>query len=273
MTNFVFQYEFLAITIENDVAHITLNNPRKTNAINEIMWGELKDCFDKLSTHNEVKVCILKSNSKHFSSGIDLNYIATIMKKTKTLPEKERSHALYQQIKKMQETMNAIESCRKPVIAAIHGLCVGGAVDLIAACDIRLATYTALFSIMETKLGIVADMGTLQRLPYIISDSHLKELSLTSDFFNGYKAKKIGLVNYNYLTKKMLHKAADKLAKKMAKLPSIAVEGTKETINQMKKQQIKNGLNQIATLNSTLLLSEETQSAIHEITQRIHAKN
>lgn len=272
MPNATTNYDFLSLEIKNSIASITLNNPKKTNAINELMWREIKEVFEKIHSMDKIKVCILKSNAKHFSSGIDINFLISIMEKLEKLPKEKRSEALYDQIKNMQESMNAIEKCAKPVIAAIHGLCVGGAVDLIAACDIRLATYTSLFSIMETKLGIVADMGTLQRLPYIISDSHLKEFSLTSNFFSGYKAKKIGMINHNYFCKKSLHKAAYKLATHIASLPSVAVQGSKQTINAMKAQQIETGLSQIAKLNSHLLLSDETRTALDKVKNRISNK-
>ena len=262
-------HQYLRVSIEDSIAVVLLNNPKKTNAINETMWGEIKTAFDELANIDEVKVCIIKSDAKHFSSGIDVNFLTTIMNRISSLPEDEREEALYEQIKIMQESMNAIESCPKPVIAAIHGICVGGAVDLVAACDIRLATYSSMFSIMETKLGIVADMGTLQRLPRIISDTHLKELALSSDFFTGFKAKKIGMVNRNYLTKKALHSGAYKWAKKLATLPSIAVQGTKQTINYGRDHAVLDGLEQVARLNSHLLMSEQTTKALSEIKRKL----
>ena len=266
-------YEYIKAEITDSIAIVTLNNPKKTNAINEAMWGEIKLVFDEVSENNDVKACIVKSDAKHFSSGIDVGFLGSIMERLENLPADQRGSELYKQIKKMQESMNAIQDCRVPVIAAVHGICVGGAVDLIGACDIRLSTYSAVYSIMETKLGIVADMGTLQRLTRIVSDTHLKEYALTSDFFSGFKAKKINLVNKNYLTKAQLHKAALKLAHKLADLPSNAVCGTKETINFARDNSITDGLDQIAKLNSNLLLSEETRNALAKVMNKLKKKS
>lgn len=268
----MFECQYLKVNVKNHICTVTLNNPKKSNSINETMWYEIKKAFDTISAHPDIKVCLIKSDAKHFSSGIDINFLDSIMEKLKKLPEQERSEVLYQQIKIMQASMNAIADCSVPVIAAIHGICVGGAVDLISACDIRLSTYTSIFSILETKLGIVADMGTLQRLPRIISDSNLKELALTSDFFSGFKAKKIGLVSGNSISKKRLHLKAYKLANKIAKLPSHAVKGTKTTINFAKDNSTSASLEQIAKLNSELLLSEQTVKALEDIKKKLAKK-
>lgn len=265
--------EYIKIDVKDSIATVTLNNPKKTNAINEEMWREIGVAFNSLNELKHVNVAVLKSDAKHFSSGIDINFILGIMERLEKLPEDERPDALYKQIIHMQDSISAIQKCRVPVIAAIHGICVGGAVDLIAACDIRLSTYTSIFSILETKLGIVADMGTLQRLPRVMSDSNLKYLALTSDFFNGLKAKKMNLVSSNHLNKKSVHKAAYKLAEKIAKLPTNAVQGTKTTINFARDNSVENGLEQVAKMNSTLLLSEQTVAALDKVKAKLAKKN
>lgn len=263
------KFDYIELKIEESVAVVTLSNTKKTNALNEKMWQEIGDVFDLLSEQKDAHVAIIQSSARHFSSGIDINFILDIIKRLKAGPEDQIPEALYQQLKTMQKSISCVQKCRIPVIAAVHGVCVGAALDLIAACDIRVSTYSAMFSILETKLGIVADMGTLQRLPKIISDSHLKQLALSSEFFSGLKAKKINLVNANYLTKKSLQRAAKKLAKKIAVLPPHAVQGTKETINFARDNSIEQGLEQVAKLNSTLLLSEQTLFALDKVKSRL----
>jgi enoyl-CoA hydratase len=266
-------YQYLQITKTNNIATVELNRPKKMNAMNEDMWFEIGEAFKELDKDNDVKVCLLKGKGKHFSSGIDLSFVESIMEKTKeqTGDEAQRQH-LKAQILKMQDSFNALEDCQKPIIALIHGACIGGAIDLIAACDIRLSTYHSAFSIMETKLGIVADMGTLQRLPYILNDGDLKELALTSKLFSGYKAKKLGLVGHNYLTVASLEKAGLKLAQSIATLPDIAVQGTKKTLNSNRRSQVHQGLEYIANLNADLLRNEVTVKSIAKIKAALKKK-
>lgn len=261
-------FKYLKVTLKDEICTVILNNPGKSNALNETLWFEIAEVFEQIN-RSSAKVAVILSESKNFSSGIDINFLNTILKKLESLDQNSRREALYRQIKKMQHSFNEIEKCRVPVIAAVHGICVGGALDLISACDIRLSTYQCIFSILETKLGIVADMGTLQRLPKIISDTHHKELALTSDFFSGRKAKKIGLVSRNYISKKLLHKGAFKLAKKIASHPAYAVEGTKKSINFARDHTTGASLEQIAKLNSTLLLTPESIENLEKLKKKM----
>jgi enoyl-CoA hydratase len=258
-------FKFLKIEIKDEIATVILNNPKKANSINEVMWGEIGTAFRELHVNEDVKVCIIKSTGKHFTSGIDINYLKSMMTATKAKAPEEQKEFLYQTILKMQSAFNAISDCNKPVIAAIHGLCIGAGIDLIAACDIRYSLYTSHFSIMETKLGIVADMGTLQRLPHIIGDGALKELALTSKVFSAFKARKIGLLNDCFLTKKKLYKKSYELAKEITSLPAHSVQGTKKTINFSRDHSVEEGLESIAQLNSVLLNSPAMENEMKAI--------
>jgi enoyl-CoA hydratase len=258
-------FKFIQVDIQRKIATIILNNTKKANSLNQVMWDEIRIVFLELQKNKDVRVCILKSNGKHFSSGIDINYLKAIMEKTKSQTPDHQTEFLYQTILKMQHAFSAITDCDKPVIAAIHGVCIGAGVDLITACDIRYSLYTSHFSIMETKLGIVADMGTLQRLPNIISDGALKELALTSKIFSAFKAKKIGLLNDCFLTRKRLYKKSYELAKQIASLPPHAVQGTKTTINYARDHTVAEGLEQIAQMNSVLLNSPTMNEELSKI--------
>lgn len=258
-------FKYIDLNIKDRIATVSLNNPGKLNSLNETMWEEIRSVFIDLHSNDVVNVCVIKGNGKHFSSGIDINYLISVMEKTKVIKPEEQKEFLYKTILQMQEAFNAISDCQKPVIAAIHGLCIGAGVDLIAACDIRYALYAAHFNIMETKLGIVADMGTLQRLPRIIGDGDLKELALTSKIFTGIKGKRIGLLNKCFITKKQLYKESFKLAKLIASHPTEAVQGTKETINYSRDHNVADGLEYIARLNSVLLNSPQMESRLDKI--------
>jgi enoyl-CoA hydratase len=263
------QYEFIELEVKNNIATVILNNPKKANSINITMWGEIRSVFTSLTANSNVKACIIKSNGKHFTSGININYLQTIMEKTKEQDQADQANFLYKIIKEMQEAFNAIANCNKPVIAAIHGLCIGAGVDLIAACDIRYSMYNSYFSIMETKLGIVADMGTLQRLPHIIGDGALKEYGLTSKVFSGRRAKKINLVNDYFFSKSRMYKKAYSLAQELTYLPAHSVQGTKETINFSRDHTVDDGLEYIARLNSVLLNSPEMEIEMEKLINKL----
>jgi enoyl-CoA hydratase len=165
----------------------------------------------------------------------------------------------------MQSAFSAIVDCSIPTIAAIHGVCIGGAIDLISACDIRLASSRSYFSIMETQLGIPADMGTLQRLHFNLPDGRLRELAYTSAIFSGRKAKKWGIVNDTYFTRKGLMKAAFVLANRIASHPSYAVRATKTSLNLNSDFIVNNGLNAIAKVNSELLQTVAAKATMNDL--------
>lgn len=259
------KYQFLRIEVKKNIATLTLNNPQKANALNKVLWFELGKAFREIDQNEDVRVCILLGDGRHFTSGIDINYLADIMERCQKIPKEKQKAFLYQTIKDMQEAISAINQCRKPVIAAVHGVCIGGGVDLIAACDMRFSTKLTVFSIMETRLGIVADMGTIQRLRFNIPDGLLKELALTSKLFRGFQAEKWGLVNKAYLTKAKLLSEVYQLAQTICSLPSYAVQGTKQSINFSRDHTVSEGLEDVAQLNSELFLTEEAKKTFGQI--------
>jgi len=261
--------EYIKLEIKDNIGLVTLNNPKKANSLNVKMWGEIKDVFKEMDQNDDVRVCIIKANGKNFSSGIDINYLIDIIENKNKIEVNLQTDHMRTAILEMQESFNAIEDCKKPVIAAIHGICIGAGVDLIAACDIRYSLYQAFFSIKETELGIVADMGTIQRLPYIIGDGDLKELALTSKNFSGLKAKKVGLINKCFLSKQGLHKYSFKIAKLIAKHPVDAVQGTKTTINFNRSDNVRRGLVNVAELNSNLLNSPQVDASLKNIQEKL----
>lgn len=259
-------FNFLKLEFKNHIAFLTLNNAKKANALNEVMWKEIKEAMGIIDKNDDIHVCILNAAGKRFTSGIDINYLDSTMEETKKADNREEF--LYKRIKEMQSSFSAIENSRVPVISAIHGFCIGGGVDLVAACDMRYSTINCFFSIMETKLSIVADMGTLQRLTRVIPTGILKELTYTSRIFSGYKAQKYGLVNKTFFFKKNMDKYVLKLAKEIASLPSNAVQGSKTSINYSNDHSVDEGLDHIAKMNSTLLMKEQTLGTLKSLKEK-----
>ncbi|MBU2893839.1 enoyl-CoA hydratase/isomerase family protein [Colwellia sp. D2M02] len=254
-------FQFLTLTLVNRVLHLQLARPEKANAMNKVMWFEIGEVYRWIATQDNIHAVVLSGKGKQFSSGADINFLLQVMESTENFQGDKTEH-LRLAILNMQQSFSAIAECPVPTIAAIHGVCVGGAIDLISACDIRLASYRSYFSIMETQLGIPADMGTLQRLHSNLSNGQLRELAFTAAIFSGRKAKQWGLINNIYFTRKGLMKAAFKLANTIAELPSYAVQATKRSLNVNTNAIVAEGLDTIATINAELLPSPAATSQI-----------
>jgi enoyl-CoA hydratase len=168
--------ENFKIEQKDHIAWLTLNRPDRRNTMGLAFFREIGELFDGFDRNPDVRAVVIKAEGKSFSAGTDLNEAASLLGKG-AADERENTRV---GILALQEGLNKIEKCRKPSIVAIHSHCIGGGIDLIGACDIRLASKDALFSIRETRIGIIADLGTLQRLPYIIGHGWFRELALTS---------------------------------------------------------------------------------------------
>ncbi|MFN8986766.1 MAG: enoyl-CoA hydratase-related protein, partial [Burkholderiales bacterium] len=162
----------------------------------------------------------------------------------------------------LQDTLTSIERCRKPVLAAIHGACIGGAIDLVSCCDMRYASKDAVFSIKEVDIGMTADVGTLQRLPKIISPAVVRELAYTAKSIDAVEAERVGLVNRVYASTEVLQKAVLEIAASIAAKSPLAIRGTKEMLNYARDHSVADGLNYIASWNAGLLMSADLQEAM-----------
>jgi enoyl-CoA hydratase len=171
-------------------------------------------------------------------------------------------------ILRFQAAITAVAACPKPVIAAVHGYCIGGGVDLIAACDIRLASADAIFSVREAKVAIVADLGSLQRLPAIIGAGHLRELAFTGKDIDAERAQRIGLVNDVASDADEVLKAARELAREIAANSPIAVQGTKAVLAANEGRTVAEGLDYVATWNSAMLVSDDLVEAMTAFMER-----
>jgi enoyl-CoA hydratase len=253
--------------IENDpfkvdqkdhIAWLTLNRPEKHNTMGFSFFEELTKHFAQFDSNPNVRVVVIKAEGKSFTAGTDLQEAASLVI-GKAADEREW---IRMKIAELQMGFNAVEQCRKPVIAAIHSHCIGGGVDLISACDIRLAAVDAVFSIRETRMGMIADLGTLQRLPHIIGQGWFRELALTGRNFSADEALQMGLITRICETREKLYQEAQKLAVQIAALPPLAVQGVKDVINYSRDHGVNAGLQYVAQKNAAALSSEDLMEAI-----------
>ncbi|MBT8330778.1 MAG: crotonase/enoyl-CoA hydratase family protein [Deltaproteobacteria bacterium] len=246
------------VEIDGHIAWLILNRPKKRNTMGLAFFKEIEDLFEDFDSDPNVRVVIIKAEGKSFSAGTDLEEAATLLGQG-SADGRER---MRKDIAALQRAFTKIERCRKPVIAAVHRHCIGGGVDMICACDIRLATTDAVFSIRETRMGIIADVGTLQRLPHIIGQGWFRELALTGRDFTAREAHQIGLVTRICDDRPALYEAAKGLADQIAACPPLTVQGTKEVINYSRDRGIDAGLQYVAQKNAAALPSEDLMEAV-----------
>jgi enoyl-CoA hydratase/carnithine racemase len=249
---------FFRIEKEGGVTWLILNRPEKRNAMTWEFFTELAERFEAFDGDPEVRAVIVRAEGKMFTAGLDLVAAGSL------LGDGSASYRewLRKKIFELQEGMNAIERCRKPVIAAAHGHCIGGGVDLLSACDIRLASRDAVFSIRETRLGIVADIGTLQRLPTIIGHGWSRELALTGRNFTAEEALKMGFITHLSEDSVALLTEAKQIADEIAGLPPLAVQGVKDAMLQSRDNGVYPGLSYVAQKNAALIPNEDMMEAV-----------
>lgn len=252
---------FFIVERHEGVVELRMNRPEKANGMSPEFWSDLPRLVRALDDDPSARVIVLTGAGKNFSSGMDLASFADVQTLLTAEPGRA-AYALRKLVLKLQGSFNALEETRLPVIAAIHGACIGGAVDMVSACDIRLATNDAMFSIEEINIGMTADVGTLQRLPKIISPGIAAELALTGRRFSGEEALGWGLVNSLHADVAAAREAALVLAAQIAAKSPLAVAGTKKAITYARDHSVEDALNQIATWNGGMLRAEDLMKAL-----------
>jgi enoyl-CoA hydratase len=254
------EFSTLALSFSGQVALVSLNRPDKANAMNLEMWGELRRCFLWLDSCPEVRVVVLAGNGKHFCSGLDLAVFTDLV--DETLEPARKAEQLRTLIKQLQDDLTAIERCRKPVLAAVHSGCLGGGVDLLCCCDMRYASLDAYFSIKEIDIGMTADVGTLQRLPKLIGDGMVRELSYTGRNFSAEEALQSGFVNRLFDNHRALIDGVMQVAQEIASKSPLAIRGCKEMLLYSRDHSVADGLNYVATWNAGMLSVEDVMRSI-----------
>ncbi|HHZ10128.1 MAG TPA: crotonase/enoyl-CoA hydratase family protein [Rhizobiales bacterium] len=238
-----------------------MNRPDKANSMTPEFWSDLPRVMAALGRDRTVRCAVISGEGKHFSGGMDLAAFAGIARLFRN-ESGRAAFAMRELILSLQDAFTAIERAPFPVIAAIHGACIGGAIDLITACDIRVASADATFAVEEINIGMAADVGTLQRLPKLIAPSVAAELCFSGRRFDAAEAKAIGLVSAVHADRDRLMDAADALARSIAEKSPLAIAGIKRNLAYARDHGVADGLDYIATWNGGFLRPEDLMAAV-----------
>ena len=250
---------------EGNVALVTM----RAAAMNREFFVELPHLFRELDADPDVRAILLGGSGANFSVGLDLKDVGPMFGALTTGDSLASARTgLLAQVREWQASITAVADCRTPVISVIDGWCIGGGIDLIAATDIRLATVAAKFSVRETKVAIVADLGSLQRLVGIIGDGHLRELALTGGDIDSGRAERIGLVNTVYADAAELRGAALVMAHSIAANSPTVVRGVKDVLDAERAPRVEAGLRYVAAWNAAFLPSHDLNEAFASFAER-----
>jgi enoyl-CoA hydratase len=256
-------YESVSIETKDHVAQVTLIGPGKGNAMGPAFWSEMPGVFAALEADPDVRAIVLTGSGGNFSYGLDLpamgGTLAGVLAEGASARPRADFHA---EVLRMQQAISAVADCRTPTVASVHGWCIGGGVDLISAVDIRYASADAKFSVREVKLAMVADVGSLARLPLILPDGHLRELALTGKNIDAARAEKIGLVNDVFADADAALAAAHATAAEIAANPPLTVHGIKDVLDQQRISAVSASLRYVAAWNAAFLPSKDLSEGI-----------
>lgn len=243
-------YKSFTVTLAEHIAHVQLSRPEALNSMNADFWVELPQCMRDIEASGEARVIVISSTGKHFSAGMDLG----VFTNPKSVPmggdPGRMAENLRRVVMQLQATLSSLEEVRLPVLAAIHGGCIGGALDMVCAADCRYATADAYFTIKETELGMTADVGTLQRLPKLIPQGVVRELAFTGRNFSAQEALALGLVNQVFESQEAMLDGVMAIAAQIAKHSPLAVTGCKEMLNYSRDHSVADSLKYMATWQS-----------------------
>jgi enoyl-CoA hydratase len=259
-------FEHLQVERDGHVGTLWLNRPEKLNALSEDMWRDIPEAIAELDDDEAVRVIVLAGRGKAFTVGIDLGMLASLQPTGSSPAAGNRQ--LYFEIKRLQATISCLAETPKPVIAAVHGYCLGAGANLISACDIRLASSDATISIRETKMGLVADIGALQRLPAIVGNGVTAEMAMTGADFSSSWALERGLVNRVYDDPDALLAGAQDLAAEIAANSPLVTQGIKRILQANDGRTIDQALDYMAQWNSSFLISNDLLEAMNAFTEK-----
>lgn len=250
----------VTVEIESGVAHVALARPDKFNAMDRDMFAAIGDTFRTLGRDPAVRAILLSGQGRHFTAGLDLDYAS------RQFPPSQdpgrAAEARLRHIEWLQETFNAVEAARPPVVAAIQGGCIGAGVDLASACDLRVASADAYFQVAEVDVAITADLGTLQRLAHLVPQGILRELTYTGRRMGAEEAARYGLVNQIADDAGAAVAAGQALARTIAAKSPLAVAGAKRSLNHSRGRPVEEGLRGVAAWNAATLVSADLTEAI-----------
>lgn len=254
-------YETFKVELDKQVAIVSFNRPDKANSMNEQTWKEMQLVFEEMNATPEVRAIVLTGEGKHFTAGIDIEMLMGVTQYQAMKCDSRKREVFLRKLEVLQRNITAMEVCRKPVLAAIDNACIGGGIDVITACDIRYCTESAYFSVKEIDWGMVADVGTLQRLPKIINSGMAAELAYTGRKFGAQEALDMGLVTRVYKDKEALMSGVLEIAHEIAKKSPVSIRGTKEMLLYTRDHSVTEALNYQAVWNAAMIMSQDLMEA------------
>ena len=249
-----------SLTIENHIAHLVLSRPEALNTMGPRFWAELDTVLSDLHKSSTARVLVISSTGKHFSAGMALDTFAGAIQMDDQSPEGRA--AMFDNLSAMQATFTKLETLRIPVIAALQGGVIGGAVDMVTACCIRYGSKDAFFCIQEINIGMVADVGTLQRLPKLVPLAVVKELAYTGRRMGADKALGYGLLNAVFDTPEQTVAAALQCAQEIAAKPPVAIWGTKQAVHYARDHTVDESLKQMGWLQAAIWSNRHVGEAV-----------
>jgi enoyl-CoA hydratase/carnithine racemase len=252
--------ERVTVSRTGGVAHVELARADKFNAMDAAMFEAISETFRSLGTDSGVRAIVLSGQGRHFTAGLDLQYAASQFPPSDDpgrATEKRLRH-----IRWLQDCFTAVEEARPPVIAAVHGGCIGAGVDLVTACDLRIASADAFFQVAEVDVAITADLGTLQRLGHFIPEGLVRELAFTGRRMGAEEAARLALVNRVEADRGATIAAALEFARTIAAKSPLAVAGAKMSLNYSRGRTVEEGLRHVALWNAGALVSADLAAAI-----------
>lgn len=252
-----FDYSCFNVSIADHIAHIQLSRPEQMNSMNKAFWKELPRLIGTIDSQSLARVIVISSTGKHFSAGMDLSVFSDPNAVPMAGDPGRMGENLRRVVMQLQESLSSLEKARIPVLAAIHGGCVGGALDMVCAADCRYASQDAFFTIKETELGITADVGTLQRFPKLVSQGMVRELAYTGRKFSASEAEAMGLVNRVFPDQEALLAGVMDIAAQIAANSPLAVVGCKEMLNYSRDHSVQDSLSYMATWQSGMFRQDD----------------
>ncbi len=250
------------VRFDGPVAEIELLGPSKGNAMGPDLWNELPEAMAAVDAHGDARVAVLYGSGDHFTYGLDLPGMMAELGPHLVTGGAAQRLELLALIEKLQGSISSVADCRVPVIAATWGWCIGGGVDLICAADLRVASADARYSVRETRIAMVADLGTLQRLPRVVGPGHARQLAYTGEDINAERALRIGLINDILPNAEATLAHARELATRIAANSPLAVQGAKRVLDWSADRPVRDGLDYVASWNAAFLASEDLQEAM-----------
>jgi enoyl-CoA hydratase len=241
------EYSTIKLTLEGAMAHLQLVRPDYYNTLNRTFWREWPQALNEVHTSEDTRVLVISSTGKHFCAGLDLEIFSSPDPRLFSGEPARRGEFVRRLVLELQHCFSQLEQLRMPVLAAVQGGCIGGALDMISACDSRYCTRDAFFTIKETAVGMTADLGTLQRLPYIISPGLVRELAYTARKLNAEEAHSSGLVNQVFPDADSMLEGVIEIARQITANSPVAVMGSKLMLNYSRDHSLADSLDYVAT--------------------------